>query len=79
MQAQTPQAAAITRPEQKKSDHDLSDIFSATKARPSSNAFQAQPDQGKIPGFDFCRDPLNAPKSRIPFEQGMMADIAISC
>ena len=50
----------VTRPEQKKTPHDLSDVFKATNAKPSSPVTNDQPKQGKISGFDFYRDPLNA-------------------
>ncbi|WP_442497164.1 cytochrome B6 [Methylobacter sp. sgz302048] len=64
--AQTPESVPIERPEQKKTQHDLSDIFNATRANPSSPAVGEQPKQGKISGFDFYRDPLNADQ---PFQQ----------
>jgi cytochrome c peroxidase len=64
--AQTPEEVPIERAEQKKSQHDRSDIFNATKANPSSSVFKEQPKQGKISGFDFYRDPLNADK---PFQE----------
>jgi len=52
--------ATMHRPEQVKTAHDLSDIFKARNAEPSSPIFKGQPDQGKITGFDFYRDPLGA-------------------
>ena len=58
--AERPSAVAIERPEQKKSAHDLSDIFSAKKAQPLSPVFEHQPKEGKLSGFDFYRDPLGA-------------------
>src|ERR1044072_9028944 len=58
--AQTPRTVQQTRPEQKKSDKDNPARFAATNAQPSSPVFKDQPDQGKILGFDFYRDPLNA-------------------
>jgi len=64
--AQTPETVPIERPEQKKTQHDLSDIFNATRASPSSPALGNQPKQGKVSGFDFYRDPLNADK---PFQE----------
>jgi hypothetical protein len=57
--------AAVKRPEQAKSAHDLSDIFDVHQAEPSSPVFLGQPKQGKVSGFDFYRDPLNADK---PYE-----------
>src|SRR5690242_1135514 len=59
LDAQTPHDVQRTRPEQQKNDHDLSDVFKAIKAEPSSSAFTNQPDQGQVLGFDFYRDPLN--------------------
>lgn len=75
-EAQTPRPVPIVRPEQRKTAHDLSDIFSASKAPPSSSAFSAQPDQGQILGFDFYRDPLDAKRPMQPPEEIMAADIA---
>src|SRR5206468_10688680 len=46
--AQTPVQQPTTRPEQRTSDHDRSDMFSATKTAPSSTTFAQQPDQGKV-------------------------------
>jgi cytochrome c peroxidase len=64
------------RPEQQKTAHDQSDIFSATKAPPSSPVFENQPDQGKMLGFDFARDPLNAKRPMQPAEEIVENDIA---
>jgi cytochrome c peroxidase len=58
--AQTPRTVRSDRPEQKKTDHDRSDIFNAPKASPLSPVLNEQPKEGKISGFDFARDPLNA-------------------
>jgi cytochrome c peroxidase len=58
--AQTTRPVPITRPEQKKDKHDLSDMFLPSKAIPVSPAFRKQPEEGKNSGFDFYRDPLNA-------------------
>jgi cytochrome c peroxidase len=74
--AQTPRAASGKRPEQQKSAHDRSDIFGATKAKPSSPAFKVQPDQGEMRGFDFARDPLNAKTPMEDPEAITKADIA---
>jgi cytochrome c peroxidase len=48
------------RPEQTKSSHDQSGEFSAANADPASPVFKTQPKEGRISGFDFYRDPLNA-------------------
>ena len=42
---QTPRSVPETRPEQKKSEHDKSGVFSAKEAEPSSSALGQQPDQ----------------------------------
>jgi cytochrome c peroxidase len=75
-EAQSPRPMPGSRPEQKKNPHDLSGIFAAAKAPPSSPAFQAQPDQGEMRGFDFARDPLNAKTPMEDPEAIMQADIA---
>jgi cytochrome c peroxidase len=75
-EAQTPRQAPITRPEQKKNSHDLSDIFAGSSAPPSSSLLPNQPDEGKMLGFDFARDPLNAKRPMQPAEEIMKSDIA---
>ncbi|MEN6582697.1 MAG: cytochrome B6 [Armatimonadota bacterium] len=75
-EAQTPQEVPVVRPEQQKTAHDLSNVFSASKAPPSSDALKSQPDQGQILGFDFYRDPLDAKYPMQTFEEIMQADIA---
>jgi hypothetical protein len=61
-EAQTSREVPIERPEQKKTEHDRADLFDAPKARASSPIFEDQPKGGRISGFDFYRDPLNADK-----------------
>lgn len=73
---QTPRTVQEKRPEQKRSSHDGSTLFSSKNAQPSSPAFKNQPDDGKVLGFDFFRDPLNAKKPMQTFEETMKADIA---
>jgi len=51
--AQTPKEVPAERPEQKKTAHDLSDIFTPSKAAPSSEALTDQPEHGGMTGFDF--------------------------
>ncbi|WP_077730911.1 cytochrome B6 [Methylocaldum sp. 14B] len=75
-EAQTPRAAPSSRPESQKSEHDRSGAFRAPHAQPSSNAFGGQPDQGKVLGFDFYRDPLNAKRPMQTFEEIMQEDKA---
>ncbi len=75
--AQSPRDVPAERPEQQKNDHDRSGLFAAENARQSSTAFADQPEQGRITGFDFYRDPLNAQKPMQTFEEGMKADVAM--
>ena len=74
-EAQLPRAVPAERPEQKKSDHDRSGIFSASQALPVSHVVPTQPDQGKMLGFDFYRDPLNATRPMQTPEEIMQADM----
>jgi cytochrome c peroxidase len=68
-EAQTPRQVPADRPEQKKTAHDQSDVFAASKAEPSSEALVDQPDRGSMIGFDFYRDPLGAMKPGTTFEE----------
>lgn len=76
MEAQVPRQVPVTRPEQEMTAHDQSGVFDASGVQPSSTAFEQQPDQGKVLGFDFYRDPLNAPRPMMTFEEIMQKDIA---
>ena len=60
VRAQEPAPIQTQRPEQQKTAHDRSNVFDELNAEPSSPAFRNQPGQGKVSGFDFYRDPLNA-------------------
>jgi cytochrome c peroxidase len=70
---QTPRAVPAVRPEQQKTEHDLSTIFAPSNA-PTTPAIKAQPQEGKITGFDFARDPLDAKKPGQTFEETYKAD-----
>jgi cytochrome c peroxidase len=61
-EAQQAAPAPAARPEQTKNEHDRSGTFDPPQAEPSSPVFETQPKDGKISGFDFFRDPLNADK-----------------
>jgi cytochrome c peroxidase len=76
MEAQTSRQVPVTRPEQRRNEHDQSNVFAATNAKPSSTAFENQPDKGKVLGFDFSRDPFNAKKPMQTFEEIMKMDVA---
>jgi cytochrome c peroxidase len=75
-QAQTPKEAPVERPEQKKTAHDLSDIFKPSNAVPSSEALTNQPDHGQMLGFDFYKDPLGATRPGMTFEDFYRAGVA---
>jgi cytochrome c peroxidase len=74
-EAQTPRKVAEERPEQRKSEHDRSDVFSAMKAQPNTKATNRQPKEGKNSGFDFYRDPLNTDRPMTTFEEVMKKDM----
>ena len=75
-EAQTPRAVPETRPEQRKTEHDRSNVFNPGTPAPSSSALPSQRDEGRGLGFDFSRDPFNAKKPMQTFEETMKADVA---
>jgi cytochrome c peroxidase len=64
------------RPEQKRTEHDKSENFDWKKPAPLTPALKGQPKDGRITGFDFARDPLNAPEPFTTFDQIMKAESA---
>jgi hypothetical protein len=50
-------------------------VFSPGTPAPSSSALPTQPDEGRVTGFDFSRDPFGAKKPMQTFEETMKADI----
>ncbi len=75
-EARTPKDVPAERPEQRKTAHDLSDVFTPSQAAPSSEALTDQPEHGGMTGFDFYRDPLGAIKPGTTFEEGYKAAVA---
>ncbi|MBL8497434.1 cytochrome B6 [Nitrosomonas sp. JL21] len=75
-EAQTVQSAPNPSKEQKKSEHDRSEVFSPSKAAPITVDLNNQIDKGKATGFDFSRDPFNASKPKQTFDEVMKKDIA---
>src|SRR6185312_5059564 len=75
-EAQTPKEVPIERPEQKKTSHDLSDVFNSSNAVPSSEALTNQQDRGQMLGFDFYRDPLGATRPGMTFDDFYRAGVA---
>jgi len=76
MEAQTTQPVEMNRPEQQKTEHDNSPMFMSSNARPISPVLKSQPKEGKISGFDFYRDPLNADRPQQSPEEIMQKEIA---
>ena len=74
--AQTPAAVQTTRPEQNKTGHDTSNVFDARNAVAASPVSSSQPNAGKITGFDFYRDPLNADRPNLKPEDVMKKETA---
>ena len=59
------------RPELRVTEHDRDPAFDWTKPAPLSPALKNQPNEGRILGFEFSRDPLGAPKPFTKFEEVM--------
>ena len=64
------------RPEARLTEHDKSGAFDPTKPAPLTPALKDQPNQGRILGFDFARDPLGAPKPFTTFDEVMKKESA---
>lgn len=75
-EVQSPAPPKGERPEEARTRHDNSVIFAAVQAKPITSALGAQPQEGKISGFDFSRDPLDAKKPLQTFEETKQADVA---
>ncbi len=69
--AQTPAKPAAQRPEQNLTEHDKSPLLDGAEPMVVSAAVTKQPNGGRITGFDFVRDPLNADKPGAKFEDIM--------
>ena len=65
------QPVPAERPEQRLTEHDKSGKFDPTKPAPVTPALKDQPKAGRITGFDFARDPLNAPEPFTTFDEVM--------
>jgi cytochrome c peroxidase len=74
--AQAPKEVPVERPEQKKTAHDLSDVFSEKRALPSSEALVDQTDKGRYLGFDAYLDPLGSMKPGTTFDDLYKAAVA---
>lgn len=69
--AQTPREVPRKRPEQQVTEHDKAPAFAPGQPAPLSEVLKTQPNEGRILGFDFFRDPLGAPKPFTTFEEVM--------
>jgi cytochrome c peroxidase len=67
--AQKSREVPVERPEQKKTAHDLSDVFAPAKALPTTEALAKQTDGGRFLGFDLYLDPVGAMKPGTTFEE----------
>jgi cytochrome c peroxidase len=74
--AQRPREVPEERPEQKKTAHDLSDVFAPSKALPTTEALADQADQGQFQGFDLYKDPIGAMKPGMTFDEVYKALVA---
>ncbi len=68
-EAQRVEPVDAKRPEQQLREHDKSPAFAVDRPAPISKSLESQPNQGRILGFDFARDPLGAPEPFTTFEQ----------
>jgi cytochrome c peroxidase len=59
-EAVTAQPVPAERPEQKQTEHDKSEKFDWKKPAPLTPILKQQPNEGRIAGFEFSRDPLGA-------------------
>jgi cytochrome c peroxidase len=75
-EATTPQPVPATRVEQTIREHDKSPAFDVTKPAPISSALKGQPNEGRILGFEFSRDPLGAEKPFTSFEEVRKKEMA---
>jgi cytochrome c peroxidase len=69
-------ATAPTRPEQRVTEHDRSVTSKSTTPAPISPGLQGQPKDGRMSGFDFSRDPLNADKPFTTLDEVMKKETA---
>lgn len=73
-EAQSPRAVVVSRPEQEKGPADAPEKFLPDKVPHAATPVKDQPHAGKVTGFDFVRDPLNAQKPMQTFAETMAAD-----
>lgn len=74
--AQTAGPPEGTLVEQRQQEADRPEKFDPKQAQSASPAFKDQPKAGKITGFDFFRDPLNADEPFTPFADVMKKEAA---
>jgi cytochrome c peroxidase len=74
--AVTVRNASAKRPEQQITEHDRSPVFDITKPAPITMDLKSQTKAGRVTGFDFARDPLNADKPFTTFDEVMKKESA---
>ena len=75
-EAQTQRRPKSDRPEERLTERDRAERFSPKNATPASPIFKDQPKQGRMTGFDFARDPLNADQPMLTLQQIMTSEAA---
>lgn len=75
-EAQVVRDVPASRPEQQVTEHDRSPAFDSTRPAPINPALKDQPNQGRITGFEFARDPLGAPRPFTTFDEVMKKEAA---
>ncbi|MDZ4782476.1 MAG: cytochrome B6 [Planctomycetia bacterium] len=75
-QAQTVQPPTGDRPETQFNDHDRAMTAALSKPASIDPSLAEQPEAGRMTGFDFYKDPLNAAKPGTTFAEIMAADVA---
>jgi cytochrome c peroxidase len=70
-EAQTPRQVEVKRPEQRTTDHDRPERFSAKTAMPISPALKGQPKAGRVTGFDPYADPFGADHPGVTLKEVM--------
>jgi len=67
--AQSAKKVSIDRVEQKVTAHDQAVAKSIAGPAPVSETFKSQPNEGRMTGFDFARDPLGSPAPFTTFDE----------
>lgn len=74
-EAQVTRPVDAPRPEQSVNDHDRAVMEAIKQPAPLDASLANQPDGGRMTGFDLYREPLNAPRPGMTFDEIMQADV----